>query len=323
MTGGYLARVEEARDSKGYSNSSSTGNIVETVLSTISHFDSNETVADLLPINNDSMTLPTNYIHLLGQKRVFTASLLLTLLDLAYIYFILPESNIRSRIIPREDPTNESLDDDCSSASQWDHIRRDVLPNAWKPLDTLKILSGDPLMYQVGIVALLYYTSLWAVVSTLILYAAKRFHLGPERLGELISVLGLCTMISEAVLVRIVVPSLGEKKSIQVGLAAFTVQCVVLALAYEGWQLFFCVLLSMVVNLVYPSLTSLVTSSVAPEMVGTALGAINGVKAFTGRINVCIIYSYRNGFLFYIVEFLHNLFRGSRSIAIWYANDPI
>jgi len=56
---------------------------------------------------------------------------------------------------------------------------------------------------------------------------------------------------------------------------------VVLGFAYEGWQLFICVLISMMGNLVYPSLTSLVSSAVAPEMVGEALGAINGVKALT------------------------------------------
>ena len=37
----------------------------------------------------------------------------------------------------------------------------------------------------------------------------------------------------------------------------------------------------MVANLVYPSLTSLVSSAVAPDMVGEALGAVNGIKALT------------------------------------------
>jgi DHA1 family tetracycline resistance protein-like MFS transporter len=240
----------------------------------------------------NTSTHTTNYVHFLGQKRVFIASLLLTLMDLAYIYFILPESIGRQgpffkgneHEVDNDDDDDFSSTSSSASSSQWDHLRREVLPYAWRPMDTLKIFTGDPLMYQVGIVALLYYTSMWAVVSTLMIYAAKRFSLGPERLGELISILGLCTMISEAVLVRLVVPALGEKTSIRVGLAAFTIQCVVLALAYEGWQLFFCVLLSMAVNLVYPSLTSMVTSFVAPQMVGTALGAMNGVKAFTGRV---------------------------------------
>lgn len=242
------------------------------------------------------------FVHPLGQKRVFMTSLVLTILDLFYIYFILPESITRknsstaglSPFSSPSRPVNPSVEDDfdendsfvtcntrISLTDRWNHIRQDVLPNSWSPFDTLKIFSGDPFMYEVGCIAFLYYTSLWAVVSTLMLYAVKRFKLTPERLGELMAALGLSTMISEAVLVRMIVPSIGEKKSMRLGLIAFFLQCIVLGIAYEGWQLFICVLLSMLGNLVYPSLTSLVSSAVAPEMVGEALGAINGVKALT------------------------------------------
>jgi len=231
-----------------------------------------------------------NLIPLAGQQRVFTTSLVLVLLDLGYILLVLPESNLKSNYATRfhhEDDEGYSDDDSAtvrsnSSLSQrWNNFRKDIIPNAWSPLDTLRIFSGDPFMYEVGCIALLYYTSLWAVVSTLMLYAVKRFHLSPERLGELMSALGLSTMISEAVLVRIIVPSIGEKKSMRLGLAAFTLQCVVLGFAYESWQLFICVIFSMLGNLVYPSLTSLVSGAVSEEGIGEALGAINGVKALT------------------------------------------
>ena len=89
-------------------------------------------------------------------------------------------------------------------------------------------------------------------------------------------------MVSEAVLVRIVVPAIGEKRSMRFGLACFVMQCALLGVAYEGWHLFLCVLVSMGSNLVYPSLTSLVSEAVGENMVGEALGAINGVKALTG-----------------------------------------
>ena len=280
IAGGYLAHVEDDQ-SMSY---------------TMGDFDS-EIEEDLNTFNNDSTHVN---IHPLGQKRVFLSSLVLTVLDLIYIYFILPESvkNSNGSIIsplasPRR-PINPGIEDDddenesvettetrVSFSDKLNYFRQDVLPNAWSPLDTLKIFTGDPFMYEVGCIALLYYTSLWAVVSTLMLYAVKRFKLGPERLGELMSALGLSTMISEAVLVRMIVPSIGEKKSMRLGLAAFFLQCLVLGFAYEGWQLFICVLISMVANLVYPSLTSLVSSAVAPEMVGEALGAVNGVKALT------------------------------------------
>jgi len=239
MTGGYLARVEMNKnhgiDVRNHTSTTTLGSntnttLAETILSTIHESIQAEAEEDsIYPIqmNNNSNSSATNYIPFLGQKRVLTASLILTLLNLTYIYFFLPESNHKRIIMISKDDASNNMedhdddDDNESTTSQWDYIRRDVLPHAWKPLDTLKILSGDPLMYQVGIVALLYYTSLWAVVSTLILYAAKRFHLGPERLGELLSILGLCTMISEAGLVRLV-PSFGEKNSIRLGLAAFT-----------------------------------------------------------------------------------------------------
>jgi Major Facilitator Superfamily. len=257
--------------------------------------------------SNDVMAVDGGHVlHPIGQRRVFCTAMILALLDLLYIYFILPESvSLRSDgVMPSPSSwspcrkTHDQEDDHdlvsvttfdtrASLTEQWNYIK-DVIPNAWSPLDTLKIFSGDPFMYEVGCISFLYYTALWAVVSTLTLYAAKRFQMGPERLGELMSALGLSTMLSEAVLVRIVVPAIGEKRSMRLGLAAFSLQCAVLAIAFEGWQLFICVLLSTASNLVYPSLTSLVSSAVAPEMVGEALGAVNGVKAMTEGVGPLI-----------------------------------
>ena len=302
MAGGYLARVETA----------------ESNMDTVAAYEI-ETGEEGATFNEEILN-DSSFLHPIGLRRVFTTSLVLTILDLLYIYFILPESNTKSgwtspskKMFSPTRHTYQTCDEDgddedednfeCDSSvvsyesqstmgEKWHNLRYEIIPNAWAPLDTLKIFSGDPFMYQVGYIAFLYYTALWAVVSTLMLYAAKRFHLGPERLGELMSALGLCTMISEAVLVRIVVPNIGEKRSIRLGLIAFGFQCVVLGFAYEGWQLFICVLLSIGGNLVYPSLTSLVSSSVHPDMVGEALGAVNGVKALTGKIvsNLDLIY---------------------------------
>lgn len=165
-----------------------------------------------------------------------------------------------------------------------DTIRNEIAPDAWKPFDFLRLFSGDPLLAKIGQIVLLYYTGVYAVVSTMILYAVKRFHFGPERLGELMSAFGFCTMVAEIILVRFVIPTIGEKLSLKVGLMAFTLQCIVLGFAYEGWHLFICVALSMVSNLSYPSVTSLVSNAVSPDGVGEALGAINGIKALTEGI---------------------------------------
>ena len=210
------------------------------------------------------------YLARTNTHNVFIFSLLFTVLDLLYIYFILPES--------KEGAETAGIASSTASIMSMDHSY------ALSPWNTLRVIAIDPFLRRVGQVAFLYYTGLWAIISTLSVYAVQRFHLSPERLGELMSALGLCTMIAEAVLVRIMVPLLGEKESVKVGLVAFVFQCVVLGFAYESWHLFLCAGFSLFANLVYPSLSSLVSGSVEPEAVGEALGAINGVKALTEGI---------------------------------------
>jgi MFS family permease len=74
----------------------------------------------------------------------------------------------------------------------------------------------------------------------------------------------------------------------RIGLASFSLQCVLLAVADSPWHLFGCAFLAMAGNLVYPSVSSLVSSTVRPDMVGRALGAINGVKSVTEGIGPLI-----------------------------------
>ena len=51
----------------------------------------------------------------------------------------------------------------------------------WNPLASLKAFSGNPLLKTTAKITLLYYTSVWAVVSTLMVYVARQFHFGPVK----------------------------------------------------------------------------------------------------------------------------------------------
>ncbi len=244
-------------------------------------------------------------IHPIGQHRVFVTTLVLAVLDLFYIHFILPESlnhSKRSEFEHNNNSNNINLSTSESSEMGGDNsttqmaetsstsnvalpggvgVSRRASSSWWNPWESIRYLTTDPLLRSIGRITFFYYTALHAVVSTLILYAARQFHLGPHRLGELMAALGLSTMLSEAVLVRIAIPALGEPRSMRVGLASFTLQCVLLAVAGSPWHLFMCAVLAVPGNLVYPSISSLVSTSVQPEMVGRALGAVNGVKSLT------------------------------------------
>jgi hypothetical protein len=77
------------------------------------------------------------------------------------------------------------------------------------------------------------------------------------------------------------VPWLGEKLTMQLGLLGFTAQCVMIGLADTPSLIFASMAGSLLSNLVYPAMSSLVSRSVSADAQGEVLGTINGVRALT------------------------------------------
>lgn len=115
-------------------------------------------------------------------------------------------------------------------------------------------------------------------------YVTRNMHLSPMYLGWLLSGYGLATMVSEGILVRVVVPQLGEINSMRLGLLAFACQCFIIAFSTDLTWIFVSILFSMISNLVYPSVSSLVSRTVSEAQQGEALGALNGIKAVVSSI---------------------------------------
>jgi len=207
-----------------------------------------------------------------GPRAVFLTSLLLALLDVAYIALVLPESNPKATVRFDTEAINQRRKaffagsgvvgggcDDAAVASEA------LIPSAYSPLDALEVFAGDPLLSQVARVTFLYYTGVWAVVSTLMVFLVNRFNLDQVYLGYLLGSYGAATMVSEGCLVRLLVPRLGERTCLRIGLVAFAAQCAVIGLATAAEHIWFAIFFSLFSNLVYPSLSSLVSASVADE----------------------------------------------------------
>ena len=232
--------------------------------------------------------LTGSYIsEIYGPVSVFWCSLLLVVSNVLYITLVLPET------APLALASDQALKEDGKGPrSLWDHLcgafiyrkfreAREYLPNTWNLLDTFRIFRSDPFMTNLALIVFLYYTSLWAIVSTLMVYVTQHLHFERVTLGWLLSSYGVSTMFSEGVLVRIIVPILGEARSMRLGLFSFACQCAVVAFSTEPTMIFVSVLFSMFANLVYPSVSSLVSKIVEGDMQGEALGALNGIKAVT------------------------------------------
>ena len=125
-------------------------------------------------------------------------------------------------------------------------------------------------MSNVAIIVFLYYCSVWAVVSTLMIHVTRQLHFSAGTVAWLLSGYGMCTMFSEAVVVRLLVPRLGETLSLRIGLAAFAVQATCIAFSTSEVMLFASMGFSVLSNLVYPSVSSLVSKVVNEQSQGTA-----------------------------------------------------
>lgn len=207
-----------------------------------------------------------------SYRTVFSVSVALVFLAVAYIVLILPESR------PTEQQRRRQ---GIRLLAAGMPPPEEYLPMSWSPFSILEVFSGDPLLLSVSKVVFLYYTGVWAIVSTLMVHVQRSFHANEVTLGELMSMFGVCTMLAEGVLVRIMVPQFGEKIAMQIGLAAFALQCAFFSFARHIQDVLFSLLFSTLANLVYPSVSSLVSRSVPPSKQGEALGAMNGIRALT------------------------------------------
>lgn len=198
---------------------------------------------------------------LFGNRIVFVLSSILVVLNIVYMLYYLPETVI-------------TRDRDGS-----DTFLFEKLPGLSTVFETIAIFRKDKFLFQVGVIIFLYYTSVWAMISTLMVYATKYLMLSAQSLGWLLSGYGVSTMISESVLVRVIVPQIGEVNSIRLGLICFSIQCFVIAFSSSVDGIILSILFSMGSNLVYPSISSIVSKTVGEDKQGEALGALNGIKA--------------------------------------------
>lgn len=203
-----------------------------------------------------------------SPRFVFMSSSVLVVLDIIYVVLFLPES---VKVISED---KGSVQQKFSTAVQF-------LPNSWNFRETFRVFSADSFMSHLAWIVFVYYISVWSLVSTLLVYITRQLNFTTVELGWLMTGYGLSTVFSEAILVRIIVPRIGENNSIRLGLLSFAAQCVVVGISTNSQWIFISVGFSMLANLVYPSISSLVSKVVDENIQGEALGALNGIKALT------------------------------------------
>ncbi len=194
-----------------------------------------------------------------GARIPFFAAAALSFLNFAYGYFVLPES------LKKED-------------------RR---PFSWKranPAGSLLQLNKYPVIAGLVASLTLLYIASHAVQSTWTYYTIEKFGWTNKTIGISLGVVGISVAIVQGVLIRLVIPKLGQEKSVYVGLAFYCIGFVLFAVATKGWMMFAFTGIYCLGGIAMPALQGIMSNFVPKNEQGELQGALTSLMSATSII---------------------------------------
>jgi DHA1 family tetracycline resistance protein-like MFS transporter len=118
--------------------------------------------------------------------------------------------------------------------------------------------------------------------STYVLYTDYRYGWGPQIVGYTLGFVGLCSALVQAVLVRRLVPRLGERRMILAGLVLLTAGYAVFGFAPDAWIFLLGIPFLCLGGLSGPPAQSMITHQVDPGEQGRLQGALTSLQSCAG-----------------------------------------
>lgn len=118
--------------------------------------------------------------------------------------------------------------------------------------------------------------------STWALYTGYRYAWSPQWIGFSLMASGLLSGIVQAVLVRRIVPALGDAKAVMVGLGLSCVAQTAYGAAAHGWMIFAIMAFGSFAGIAGPALQSYITKHVPPNEQGGVQGIYAGLASLAG-----------------------------------------
>ncbi len=187
----------------------------------------------------------------------FKAAAFLSLANVFYGYFVLPESLPAAR----------------RAKSAW-HMAN--------PLGSLALLRSHAELAGLAVVATLYYLAHTSLPSMWALYTEYRYAWSRSDVGFSLAVVGVSASIVSGVMVAPFVKRFGERRSLLSGLVFGTLGFMGFALATHGWIALCVIPFIALWGIAGPAMQSLMSGHVDHTSQGKLQGAINSIRAITG-----------------------------------------
>ena len=182
----------------------------------------------------------------------------LSLINFAYGLFVLPES------LPKEKR---------SARFDWRHAN---------PLGALVLLRRYPQVFGLATVFFLINLAQFSLNSTYVLYTDYRYGWGPQTVGYTLALVGLCSGLVQAVLVRRLMPTFGERRLIIAGLLLCILGYLFFGFAPVAWLFLAGIPFLCLGGLAGPPAQAMMTQQVDPHEQGRLQGALTSLASLAG-----------------------------------------
>jgi len=120
--------------------------------------------------------------------------------------------------------------------------------------------------------------------SIWVLYTSHRYQWTEVQTGLSLTVVGIGAAIVQGGLARRIIPALGERASIKIGLAIAVLAFLGYGLAPQGWMIYLVIAFATFGGIAQPSVQSLITRSVRPDEQGAVQGALTGLQSIAAIV---------------------------------------
>jgi len=196
---------------------------------------------------------------ILGRYDVhypFIAAAILALLNATYGYFILPES------LSKEN-------------------RRPLDFKKINPFTSVLQLRKYKSVVGLAVSLFLIYFAVQAVQSVWTFYTMDKFHWNETWVGYSLGFVGLMIALVQGGLIRIILPKLGNERSIWVGLLLYASGLLLFAFATKGWMMFAFLIPYCLGGIAGPALQGYMSNSVPANEQGNLQGGLTGLMSIS------------------------------------------
>lgn len=118
--------------------------------------------------------------------------------------------------------------------------------------------------------------------STWALYTDHRYHWSPLSVGLSLMFVGVLSGLVQAVLVRRIVPALGEKRAVIIGMTISMCAQLCYGLANQAWMIYAIMTVGAFAGIATPALQAYITQHVPPNEQGAVQGVYGGLGSLAG-----------------------------------------